>query len=237
MTLWQFTRSIARRQVVEVEDFTHRWNFGIVSLEERSKATHTLLAAGHGYVMTGHSLDPVSAHSIEGIEAIEEQIVKDRLFRKAQIDLLLTEALPAKVRRALTSGKYEVTARRIVDQKVITLGPRDLAVLTADYTKNQFTGSAGAYGEVAICKKPGAPAASRRRPPQKKLDAAFDRYKTATTRQPSAIGFFEYCRAHASEPKPSRQQVDDYFKDVVGKNPVGRPASRQLVISPENIRR
>ncbi|HSQ51077.1 MAG TPA: hypothetical protein VLL94_07390, partial [Nitrospiraceae bacterium] len=65
-------------------------------------------------------------------------------------EILLYEELPKTVKDRLLSGEYEITTRRMNDQQVVTLSPRDLVALDVDILNRQFAGSAGCYGEIAI---------------------------------------------------------------------------------------
>ena len=141
MTLWQFTRSIDRRRVTEVEVFSANWNSRTLTFADYEQAQLDVLRNDPPIPLPG---------SAEWLEMVDQQVARNRTRRRFEIDQLMTIELPAKIREALASGKYEVTARRMVDQALVTLEPRSRAVLTADLQLNQLVGSAGSYGEIAI---------------------------------------------------------------------------------------
>jgi hypothetical protein len=149
--LWQFARKIAPVQTEKIADY---WrlataypidsSMGSANPEEREKARLDVLR-DYPWLL--------QEQPTELPRLITDQVILNRLVWRTEVIHLLNQELPRMVKDRLLSGNYEITARRLNDQQVVTLSPRDLAGLDIDIQNRQFVGSAGCYGEIAIRKK------------------------------------------------------------------------------------
>jgi len=145
LDLWQFVRTMASEQCAEFDRYVRachirRATGGSLDLAELEKA--------HMEVQID---DPtIRQRPEEFLRTVNHRLMTNWLQWRLEIEQLLRQDLPRMVKEALLSGQYEITARRLTDQAVITLVARDLAALTIDIEKKLMIGSAAVYGEIAI---------------------------------------------------------------------------------------
>ena len=145
MDMWRFLREIvAPEDSANVDAYWLAGQNGLHSAELKEAKAELLLEYGPDILLERTPEDLAML--------VEVQAVLNRVRWKSEVEYLIEHRLPQQLKERLATSEYEVTARRLADQQMVVLTPRDLTALAVDIPNKQFVGSASSYGEIVIRK-------------------------------------------------------------------------------------